>query len=122
MAIIGAGTVGASAAKIAIGLGAYVTILDNNVQRLAYLDDIFGTRINTLMSNYDNIALSVKDAHLVIGAVLIPGARAPKLITREMIASMKPGTVVVDVSVDQGGCCEPPGPRPIVTRSIWWTG
>ena len=106
VAIIGAGTVGASAAKIAIGLGAYVTILDNNVQRLAYLDDIFGTRINTLMSNSDNIALSVKDAHLVIGAVLIPGARAPKLVTREMIGSMKPGTVVVDVSVDQGGCCE----------------
>ena len=106
VAIIGAGTVGASAAKIAIGLGAYVTILDNNPQRLAYLDDIFGTRINTLMSNYDNIALSVKDAHLVVGAVLIPGARAPKLVTREMIASMKPGTVVVDVSVDQGGCCE----------------
>ena len=106
VAIIGAGTVGASAAKIAVGLGAYVTILDNNAQRLAYLDDIFGTRINTLMSNYDHIALSVKDAHLVIGAVLIPGARAPKLVTREMIASMKPGTVVVDVSVDQGGCCE----------------
>ena len=91
VAIIGAGTVGASAAKIAIGLGAYVTIVDNNVQRLAYLDDIFGTRINTLMSNYDNIALSVKDAHLVIGAVLIPGARAPKLVTREMIGSMKRG-------------------------------
>jgi alanine dehydrogenase len=106
VAIIGAGTVGASAAKIAVGLGAYVTILDNNAQRLAYLDDIFGTRINTLMSNYDHIALSVKDAHLVIGAVLIPGARAPKLVTRKMIASMKPGTVVVDVSVDQGGCCE----------------
>ena len=106
VAIIGAGTVGASAAKIAVGLGAYVTILDNNAQRLSYLDDIFGTRINTLMSNHDNIALSVRDAHLVIGAVLIPGARAPKLVTREMIGSMKPGTVVVDVSVDQGGCCE----------------
>ncbi|MBI4763498.1 MAG: alanine dehydrogenase [Deltaproteobacteria bacterium] len=106
VAIIGAGTVGTSAAKIAIGLGAYVTILDNNPQRLAYLDDIFGTGINTLMSNYDNIAWSIKDAHLVIGAVLIPGARTPKLVTREMIGSMKPGTVVVDVSVDQGGCCE----------------
>jgi alanine dehydrogenase len=106
VAIIGAGTVGTNAAKIAIGLGAYVTVLDNNPQRLAYLDDIFGTRINTLMSNYDNIALSVKDAHLVIGAVLIPGGRTPKLVTREMIGSMKPGTVVVDVSVDQGGCCE----------------
>ncbi|OGP50956.1 MAG: alanine dehydrogenase [Deltaproteobacteria bacterium RBG_13_43_22] len=106
VAIIGAGTVGTNAAKIAIGLGAYVTILDNNPLRLAYLDDIFGTQINTLMSNFDNINLSVRDAHLVIGAVLIPGARAPKLVTREMIRSMKPGTVVVDVSVDQGGCCE----------------
>jgi alanine dehydrogenase len=106
VAIIGAGTVGTNAAKIAIGLGGYVTILDNNVHRLAYLDDIFGTRINTLMSNHDNIALAVKDAHLVIGAVLIPGARTPKLVTREMITTMKPGTVVVDVSVDQGGCCE----------------
>jgi alanine dehydrogenase len=106
VAIIGAGIVGTNAAKIAIGLGAYVTILDNNPQRLAHLDDIFGTGINTLMSNYDNIALSVKDAHLVIGAVLIPGARTPKLVTREMVGSMKPGTVVVDVSVDQGGCCE----------------
>lgn len=106
VAIIGAGTVGTSAAKIAIGLGAYVTVLDNNPQRLAYLDDIFGTGINTLMSNYDNIAWSVKDAHLVVGAVLIPGARTPKLVTREMVGSMKPGTVVVDVSVDQGGCCE----------------
>jgi alanine dehydrogenase len=106
VAIIGAGTVGTSAAKIAIGLGAYVTIVDNNAQRLAYLDDIFGSRINTLMSNYDNIALAVQDAHLVIGAVLIPGSRTPKLVTRGMIRSMKPGTVVIDVSVDQGGCCE----------------
>jgi alanine dehydrogenase len=106
VAIIGAGTVGASAAKIAMGLGAYVTILDNNAQRLAYLDDIFGTRINTLMSNHDHIAAAVREAHLVVGAVLIPGAKAPKLVTREMVRSMKPGTVVVDVSVDQGGCCE----------------
>ncbi len=104
--IIGAGTVGTSAAKIAIGLGAYVTVIDNNPQRLSYLDDIFGTRINTLMSNYDNIARAVADAHLVIGAVLIPGSRTPKLVTRSMIAAMKPGTVVIDVSVDQGGCCE----------------
>jgi alanine dehydrogenase len=104
--ILGAGTVGTNAAKIAIGLGAYVTILDNNSQRLTYLDDIFGTRINTLMSNYYNISESVRDAHLLIGAVLIPGAKSPKLATREMIRSMKKGTVVVDVSVDQGGCCE----------------
>jgi alanine dehydrogenase len=104
--IFGAGIVGTNAAKIAIGLGAYVTILDNNPARLTYLDDIFGTRINTLMSNYYNITESVRDAHLLIGAVLIPGAKAPKLVSREMISSMKKGTVVVDVSVDQGGCCE----------------
>ena len=104
--IVGAGTVGTSAAKIAVGLGATVTILDNNAQRLAYLDDIFGTRVNTLMSNDYNIAASVREAHVVIGAVLIPGAKAPKLVTRGMIGSMKKGTVVVDVSVDQGGCCE----------------
>lgn len=104
--ILGAGIVGANAAKIAIGLGAYVTILDNNPQRLSYLDDIFGTRVNTLMSNYYNITESVRGAHLLIGAVLIPGAKAPKLVSREMIGTMKKGTVVVDVSVDQGGCCE----------------
>ncbi|MBI5606840.1 MAG: alanine dehydrogenase [Deltaproteobacteria bacterium] len=104
--ILGAGTVGANAAKIAIGLGAYVTILDNNPHRLTYLDDIFGTRINTLMSNYYNITESVRDAHLLIGAVLIPGAKTPKLVSRQMISTMKKGTVVVDVSVDQGGCCE----------------
>jgi alanine dehydrogenase len=104
--ILGAGTVGTSAAKIAIGLGAYVTILDNNAQRLMALDDIFGTRINTLMSNHDNIAQSVREAHLIIGAVLIPGAKTPKLVTRDMITTMKRGTVIIDVSVDQGGCCE----------------
>jgi alanine dehydrogenase len=106
VAILGAGTVGTSAAKIAIGLGAYVTILDNNAQRLMVLDDIFGTRINTLMSNHDNIARSVQEAHLVVGAVLIPGAKTPKLITREMVKTMRQGTVIIDVSVDQGGCCE----------------
>jgi alanine dehydrogenase len=104
--ILGAGIVGTNAAKIAVGLGAYVTILDNNAQRLSYLEDVFGTRLNTLMSNYYNVAQAVQEAHLLIGAVLIPGARAPKLVTREMIGTMKRGTVVVDVSVDQGGCSE----------------
>jgi len=122
VAIIGAGTVGTHAAKIAIGLGAYVTVLDNNVQRLAYLDDIFGTRINTLMSNYDNIAQAVSEAHLVIGAVLIPGSRTPKLVTREMIRRMKPGTVVVDVSVDQGGCCETTRPTTHDDPVYWVDG
>ncbi len=101
--IIGGGHVGTSAAKIAIGMGAEVTILDVSGARLAYLDDIFGSRIQTLMSNSYNIAKVVKDADLVVGCVLIPGARAPKLVSEEMVKSMKPGSVLVDVAIDQGG-------------------
>ncbi|MBF0525120.1 MAG: alanine dehydrogenase [Deltaproteobacteria bacterium] len=106
VAIIGAGIVGHAACKIAIGLGAEVDIIDINPQRLHYLDDIFGSRVVTLMSNEDNIAAAVRQAHLVIGAVLIPGAKAPKLVTSEMVSTMRRGTVVVDVSIDQGGCVE----------------
>ncbi|GGK30160.1 alanine dehydrogenase [Caldalkalibacillus thermarum] len=104
--IIGGGVVGTNAAKIAVGLGADVTIIDLNAERLRQLDDIFGTRINTLMSNAYNIAEAVQESDLVIGAVLIPGAKAPKLVTEEMIRSMEPGSVVVDVAVDQGGIFE----------------
>ena len=104
--VIGGGTVGCAATKIAVGLGAEVHVIDSNLQRLMYLDDVFGSRITTLMSNYDNIFYSVIDSHLVIGAVLIPGARAPKLVDESMIASMKSGTVVVDVAIDHGGCVE----------------
>lgn len=104
--IIGGGIVGTNAAKIAIGLGADVTIIDLSLERLRQLDDIFGTQINTLMSNPLNIAESVQDSDLVIGAVLIPGAKAPKLVTEEMIQSMKSGSVVVDVAIDQGGTIE----------------
>lgn len=104
--VIGGGVVGTNAAKIAIGLGAQVTILDNNPKRLVYLDDIFGGRIKTLISNSYNIAKSVKKADLVIGAVLIPGSRAPQLVTVEMIKSMGNGSVVVDVAIDQGGSIE----------------
>lgn len=104
--ILGAGVVGTNAAKIALGLGADVYLLDVNSRRLAYLDDIFGTAINTIISNYENIARFVADSDLVIGAVLIPGALAPILVDREIICDMRPGSVVVDVSIDQGGCFE----------------
>jgi alanine dehydrogenase len=104
--ILGGGNVGTNAAKIALGMGARVTILDVNLDRLRYLDDIFGGRAITLFSNVDSIEENVLSADLVIGAVLIPGARAPRLVTREMISKMKEGTVVVDVAVDQGGCIE----------------
>jgi alanine dehydrogenase len=102
--IVGGGNVGTNAAKMAIGLGADVTILDISADRLRQLDDIFGNSIKTLMSNPYNIANSVAQADLVIGAVLIPGAKAPKIITEEMVKSMKPGSVIVDPAIDQGGC------------------
>ena len=104
--IIGGGTVGTNAAKIALGMGANVTILDINLDRLRYLDDILDGRAITLASNIDNIEVSVVDADLVIGAILIPGARAPHLVTRDMIAKMRKGSVIVDVAIDQGGCIE----------------
>ena len=104
--IIGGGIVGTNAAKMAIGTGATVTILDASLYRLRYLDDIFGGRIRTLMSDSHNIMESIKEADLVIGAVLIPGARAPFLVTRGMLSDMKEGSVIVDVSIDQGGCIE----------------
>jgi alanine dehydrogenase len=106
IAIVGGGVVGTNSAKMAMGTGAIVTILDNNLNRLRYLDDIFAGRIKTLMSDMYTIERSVMEADLIIGAVLIPGARTPKLITREMISKMKKGTVIVDVAVDQGGCAE----------------
>ncbi len=104
--ILGGGVVGINAAKIALGLGARVTILDISHSRLQYLDDIFAGRVQTLASNPGNIADVVQQADLLIGAVLIPGAKAPRLVTREMLATMKRGSVIVDVAVDQGGCVE----------------
>lgn len=101
--IIGGGVVGTNAAKIALGFGADVTIVDLNSNRLRQLEEIFGTRIQTLMSNSYNIADAVKESDLVIGSVLIPGAKAPKLVTEEMVKSMQPGSVIVDVAIDQGG-------------------
>ncbi|MBC86489.1 MAG: alanine dehydrogenase [Bdellovibrionaceae bacterium] len=104
--IIGGGVVGTNAAKMAVGLGAEVTILDVNHSRLEYLDDIFQGRVRTLYSNVVNIEDSVAEADLLIGGVLIAGRKAPKLVTKDMVSSMGEGSVVVDVAVDQGGCIE----------------
>ncbi len=104
--IIGGGTVGTNAAKIALGMGALVTLIDLNLDRLRELDDIFNGRLYTVSSNSYNIAKAVKHADLVIGGVLIPGAAAPKLVTKAMVKDMKPGAVIVDVAIDQGGCIE----------------
>lgn len=104
--IVGGGTVGINAAKVAVGMGADVAILDVNVDRLRYLDDLFRGHVVTLVSNSFNIAEAVRRADLLVGAVLVAGARAPKVVTRSMIASMKEGAVAVDVAVDQGGCME----------------
>ncbi|WP_406945836.1 alanine dehydrogenase [Halobacillus sp. SY10] len=104
--IIGGGVVGTNAAKIAIGLGADVTMIDLSPDRLRQLDDIFGSSINTLMSNPLNLSEAVRESDLVIGAVLIPGAKAPKLVTEDMVKSMSRGSVIVDVAVDQGGIVE----------------
>lgn len=101
--IVGGGNVGANAAKMAVGLGADVTVLDVSIKRLAYLDDIFGNKIKNLMSNSFNIAQALEGADLLVGAVLIPGAKAPKLITEEMVKSMNNGGAIVDVAIDQGG-------------------
>jgi len=104
--IIGGGTVGTNAAKVALGMGARVTILDINQERLRYLDDIFGQRLTTLFSNRYSLTEAVSRADLLVGAVLIPGARAPRLVTEEMVKGMKPRSVIVDVAIDQGGSVE----------------
>ncbi len=104
--VLGGGTVGTNAAKVALGMGASVTLLDINLERLRYLDDTMGGRFTTLYSNSTNIAEAIASADAVIGSVLITGARAPKLITREMLSDMPRSSVIVDVAVDQGGCVE----------------
>ena len=104
VAIIGGGVVGTKAAKIAVGMGAQVTILDVKIARLRYLADIFGSRLTTVAANPHTVAAAVRDADLVVGAVLIPGAKAPQLVTEEMVKSMRPGSVLVDVAIDQGAC------------------
>ncbi len=104
--IVGGGIAGTYAAKTAVGLGAKVTLLDINLNRLAYLDEIFGNSVETLYSNEENIKRVLADADLVVGSVLIPGGSTPKLVRREHLKIMKPGTVIVDIAIDQGGCCE----------------
>lgn len=104
--ILGGGIVGTQAAKMAAGFGAHVTIMDLSLTRLRYLDDIMPANVDTMMSNEYNIREMVRTSDLIIGAVLIPGAKAPHLITRDMLNTMRPGTVLIDVAVDQGGCIE----------------
>jgi len=104
--IVGGGVVGLNAAKMAVGLGAKVTMLDISADRLRALDDIFNGRVETLMSNSQNMEESVAKADLLVGAVLVAGARAPKLVSELMVKQMKPGSVIVDVAIDQGGCVE----------------
>lgn len=106
VAVIGAGVVGTHAMQMAVGMGAKVTVLDKNVDRLRHLDLIFGNRITTVYSSAQSLEEAVLDADLVVGGVLIPGAAAPKLVTKDMISRMKKGAVVVDVAIDQGGCFE----------------
>jgi alanine dehydrogenase len=104
--VLGGGVVGSEAAKMAAGLGANVTIFDINLNRLRYLDDVMPKNVSTQFSSHYNIAQAIKSAHLIIGAVLIPGAKAPNLITKDMLKDLQSGTVLVDVAVDQGGCFE----------------
>jgi alanine dehydrogenase len=104
--ILGAGVVGTHSLQMAVGMGAKVTVLDKSIERLRQLDLIFGNRIHTVYSNVQTVEEAVLDADLVIGGVLIPGAAAPKLVTRAMIGKMKKGAVLVDVAIDQGGCFE----------------
>jgi len=106
VSIIGGGVSGKNAAKMAIGMGAHVDVLDINIKTLDYFDDIFGNRVNTLYSNPETIYNSVVKADLVIGAVLLPGAKAPHLVTEKMVKEMEDGSVLVDISIDQGGCIE----------------
>lgn len=104
--IVGGGTAGTYAAKAAVGIDAEVTLLDINLNRLAYLEDVFGASVTTLYSTEANIRKALKEADLVIGSVLIPGGKTPKLVRREHLKMMKKGAVIVDIAIDQGGCCE----------------
>jgi alanine dehydrogenase len=104
VAIVGGGVVGANAAQIALGMGANVTVVDKSLDRLRELDTMLHGRINTLASNTENLSAAIAQADLAIGAVLLPGAKAPRIVSEEMVASMRPGSVVVDVAIDQGGC------------------
>jgi alanine dehydrogenase len=120
--ILGAGIVGTNAAQVALGMGAHVIMIDINIDRLRYLHQVMGGRLTTLSSNPLNIAQAVQRADLLVGAVLIKGAKAPKLVTGEMIATMAPGSVVIDVAVDQGGCVETSHPTTHSDPVFWVDG
>ena len=120
--VLGGGVVGYNAAIIAIGLGAQVTILDRSIDRMRYLDEILSGRVSTVMSSTLQIESSIADADVVIGAVLVPGAVAPKLVTREMLGAMKKGAVIVDVAIDQGGCVETARPTTHSDPVYWVDG
>lgn len=122
VSIIGGGTAGSNAIKIAVGMGAHVTVLDVNQRRLAALDDIYGNNISTLISNTTNIATAVRECDLLIGAVLLTGAKAPQLVTAEMIDTMEQGSVVVDIAIDQGGCIETSRPTSHLEPSFTHNG
>jgi alanine dehydrogenase len=104
--VIGGGVSGWNAAQIAVGMGFHVTLLDRDINKLREADKVFGTKVTTIVSNAFELEKAVLDADLVIGAVLIPGAKAPKLVTNELVSRMKPGSVLVDIAIDQGGCFE----------------
>jgi alanine dehydrogenase len=104
--VLGGGVAGTNAVSVAVGLGAEVTVLDTNIQRLRELDALYAGRVRTIASNSFEIERAVLDADLVIGSVLVPGAKAPKLVSNELVSRMKPGSVLVDIAVDQGGCFE----------------
>jgi alanine dehydrogenase len=106
VAVLGGGVSGQQAAQIAVGMGAHVTVLDKNIARLRQIDAIYQGRIQTIASNVHEIELAVLDADLVIGAVLVTGAKAPKLVSNDLVSRMKPGSVLVDIAIDQGGCFE----------------
>jgi len=108
--VLGGGVVGKNSAQMALGLGARVIMIDRNLQRLNYLEEVMPGRFETLASNPYNIASAVREADIVIGAVLVPGGQAPTMVTREMVKTMKPGSVIVDIAIDQGGCCETSDP------------
>src|SRR5437879_400521 len=115
--ILGGGVAGTNAARVAMGMEAYVTVIDRSLPRLYELDLQFGSQLHTLYSTVENIEREVAAADLVVGAVLIPGASAPKLVSREMVRAMKPGSVVVDIAIDQGGCFATSRPTTLVEPS-----
>lgn len=122
VSILGAGVVGTNALQMAIGLGANITVLDNNIDRLRQLDHLYGNRIQTWFSSENALEKSILEADLVIGGVLVPGARAPRLANRDLVSRMKPGSVIVDVAIDQGGCFETSRPTTHADPTYWVDG